>query len=162
MKLLLILFGIAVTCNSSAACEGTNFALLQSDQLAVAQNGFCSRPGIVGVIEPWRVSCADVKFAERKLPRFLAGLGTQVPLQNIHRGFRQYLGFERAGKRFLFINHVPDDDQIPRSISVRTIRDMCDGGGAVWSVEFDVTSATFDHFQTSGPDAFPDNAPLPF
>lgn len=157
-----MLFGVVVICNSSVACEGTNFALLRSDQLANAQEGFCSRPGLAGIVKPWRVSCADVKAAERQLPRFLAGLNTHVPLQNLRRGFRQYLGFERAGKRFLFINHVPEDNQIPRSVSVRRVRDVCDGGMYVWSVEFAVATATFDHFQTSGPDAFPDNAPPPF
>lgn len=161
MNALSILFGVLAICNLSVACEGPSFALLQSSQLATLQKGFCSRPGLAGTVKPWSVPCTDVKSAERQLPNFLSSLDKN-PSHNISLGFRQHIGFEREGKRFLFISNVPEDDQIPRGLFLTKIRDVCDGGRYVWSVEFSVTDSTFDHFRTSGPDVFPDNSPSPF
>lgn len=149
----------AVLCESSAACEGPNFALLGVHQLSHVQQ-FCSRGGVIGPVKPWKATCDDVIAAERKLPQFLENIGALVPLQNLHHGFRQYIGFEREGQRFLFVNHVPEDDQTPRRIAVTKVLDVCDGGEFVWSAEFAVNTTTFARFQVSGPDSFPPDMSL--
>lgn len=162
MKLKAILFCsclIFYAIPGIAACEGADFVLLDEDQLSKTKD-FCSRPGLVGIVKQWKPTCKDVTAAERKLPGFLEKLTNSLPLINLHKGFRQYVGFKRDGKKFLFINHGPLDSDIPRKILNRQMFDKCDAGFEVWSVEYDVSSDKVDHFVVSGPEMYPDNFTL--
>ena len=143
------------------ACEGPDFVLLGGSQVKNLRS-FCSRPGLLGKVHPAEASCIDVRNAEGKLPEFLSRPSVNGLLQDFHNGFRQYIAFKRKGQRFLFINRVPKDNQVPHHVSVRSVRDMCDGGRGVWSVEYNISTGKFENLTVSGPAAYPDNSPPPF
>ena len=61
---------------------------------------------------------------------------------------RQYAGFERAGRRVIYVNAVADWDEAKWRTQVV---DICDGGELAFGAVFDSTKRRFDWFQTNGP-----------
>ena len=156
---MLMAYALMPSWGMSAACQTSEYVLLSNVEPTQVQL-FCSRPGLTGVFNAWKPSCAEIQSAENNLPGFLSGLTIKSPARDLRGGFRQYIAFERNAVQLLFINRTPKDDQISnRSLRVR---DMCDGGESVWSVEYNVKTKVFSNFKVSGPSSYPDKSPSAF
>jgi hypothetical protein len=56
---------------------------------------------------------------------------------------RQYLGFLRGGRRFVYINVFPAHFLRAVRDSTKELPRMCDGGTITWGIEYDVEKRRF-------------------
>ncbi len=96
----------------------------------------------------WAPSRSDVDAMEARLSQ-LAGTINEPGQSN-----RQYVGFESAGKRLIYINAFPLPDHSEIDPAREAIR-ACDGGRLFWGAVYDPQSGTFGDVQFNGPPAMP-------
>ena len=91
----------------------------------------------------WAPSRSDVEALESQLPQLAASVSE--PSQSN----RQYVGFESAGKRLIYINAFPLPDHSEINPAREAIR-VCDGGAQFWGAVFDPASNTFSELHFNG------------
>lgn len=103
----------------------------------------------------WAPSRQEVLSAERELEAYLSkpNCATRDTLDHY---FRQYIGFIRNGRRFLYVNALHDSVRNDFSVVGESPGwplipiVVCDGGDSFWGVEFDVEAQTFQNLECNG------------
>lgn len=103
----------------------------------------------------WQVSPDAVADIDRALLVMLRGQSSPATASGLESYGRQYLGFFRGERRYIFINAFPRDFEVTPEMARTRVRDVCDNS---WAVEFDVATQKFSRVLIdSGP---PSNEPL--
>jgi hypothetical protein len=110
--------------------------------------GQCSRPEPQNDGGFWAPTSAQIADLESHLRAFLASTPKAATLFDLDRYHRQYLGFLRGGKRFIygnFYSHYYD----PKREATQPVL-VCDGGRGFWGIVYSVDSSTFSDFFVNG------------
>lgn len=104
----------------------------------------CSRRTPAGVDGFWTPSPQDIAQLESLLPAFLTADASGKSVLPLERYHRQYLGFLKGGKRFIYGNFYRVSTAISSIYDESTQPVLvCDGGASFWGVVFAVESKTF-------------------
>jgi hypothetical protein len=108
----------------------------------------CSRSSPADVTGFWTPNISDVLKIEQRLPELLRKSGHRI---DFAASRRQYIGFISHGKRLIYLNAFPAfephrDDPDWKSTPIM----FCDGGDALWGVEFDPADKTFHNLGFNG------------
>jgi hypothetical protein len=122
--------------------------------LTAFKDGFrmCSRPGPSGVTSYWQVAAEEVQRVDAALLAYLRDApGEQTLAYRPEKFVRQYAGFSRMERQFIYINAFPSDhlQQMTEDPS-QTLAIGCDGGDIFWGIEFDVQRRAFAELETNG------------
>jgi hypothetical protein len=118
------------------------------------QRGFkmCSRPGPKGATSYWELSPAEVGEIDRALLDYLSkGPVTKTLAFNPAKYVRQYAGFRRGRRQFVYMNaypsrHLPG----PANPAARELAIGCDGGDMFWGIEYDQQKRKFQDLEVNG------------
>jgi hypothetical protein len=95
----------------------------------------------------WEVPPSDVESIDRALLAFLRTQKVDASHLQLYR--RQYLGFRRGARRYVFINAIPPSMSVTPESAEGELIAVCDD---TWGVEYDVGTQTFSHLGIdSGP-----------
>ena len=105
----------------------------------------------------WTPSVLDVNQLEADLPQLLSRVNTNcckvAHKPRLDKYFRQYVGFVRDGKRFIYVNAIPltevRDSHMFTDIE-KKYADVCDGGASYWGALYNLEQRTLDHIAFSG------------
>ena len=130
------------------------------DGLAVAvalagfKDGFrlCSRPGPSRVTSYWQVAAEEVQRVDAALLAYLRDApGEQTLAYRPEKYIRQYAGFSRMERQFIYINAFPSDHlRLMTEEPSQTLAIGCDGGDIFWGIEYDVQREAFAELETNG------------
>jgi hypothetical protein len=118
----------------------------------------CSR----AVPEPgeaaWQPEVGDIAALEQALPAALHGRPeAKGPLYPADRDWarvplgwqRQYVGLVRDGRRYVYGNYFPRQDDQPPNWQTQPVA-VCDGGPVFFGIEWDVEARRFTHIAFNG------------
>jgi hypothetical protein len=113
----------------------------------------CSRPGPGWLLSTWSPDAEMVARLEDDLARVLPLLdlphwpgASPIPLRAY---YRQYVGISTlTHSRLIYINAFHDPERFP-DWTVSAVR-LCDGGGALWGLEYDPATRRFRGFSDNG------------
>jgi len=105
---------------------------------------FCSRNAPTGVSGFWEVPTEDVPPIDVALLKYMhaSRLDKRLKLPT-SKYQRQYLGFLRGERRFVYINAFPAYFLLAVRDSTKVLPRMCDGGAITWGIEYDVKERRF-------------------
>jgi hypothetical protein len=135
-------FFVIVGTAMAAGRSPSPFAL----KLKAFQSGFrnCSRPTPSGMTSFWQVNEGDVKTIDQALMQYLDLTAITKRLSKPPSAYgRQYLGFNRGTRRFIYINAYVKAPKSAKSTFVRA----CDGGNKFWGIEYDLQQKLFRDFE---------------
>jgi hypothetical protein len=108
----------------------------------------CSREFPEGLTGRWTPTAKDVAEPEAALTELINAEFRKRPWMSSQGPYlRQYAGFERGGRKVVYVNAVADANDSWRTKAV----DICDGGAIAFGAVFDPMAHRFDWFQTNGP-----------
>jgi hypothetical protein len=126
--------------------------------LAAFRDGFkmCSRSGPSWVTSYWEVPREEVQRVDAALLAHLRAAHEGMTMAYMPEKYvRQYAGFRRWGRPFIYVNAFPTDYlPRPRLDPSQLILTRCDGGDSFWGIEYDVRRGTFDAFETNSEPTF--------
>ena len=95
----------------------------------------CSRPAPENVTQFWKPTAADIAKLETTLNKYLLqpNLPVTIPATTYSR---QYVGFSTGGKKFIYGNFYPGNDEAKDAMKPVIV---CDGGPRFWGIVYDVT-----------------------
>ena len=103
----------------------------------------CSRPTPQGITSFWQVSQSDVKWIDEALMQYLERTQLVKELRTPPSAYgRQYLGYNRGERRFVYVNAFMRSSGDAKSTYVR----WCDGGNQFWGIEYDMQQRIFTGF----------------
>jgi hypothetical protein len=112
----------------------------------------CSRVGPNGATSFWELSAAEVAEIDRALLVHLSkGPATTTLAYKPVKYVRQYAGFRRGARQFVYINAYPSPplpgqaDPAARALSIG-----CDGGDMFCGIEYDQLKRTFQNLEING------------
>ena len=133
---------LAIAFTANAADSSTKAVALNIEAF---KTGFrnCSRPTPQGMTSFWQVSQPDLDTVDAALLLHLEKSGAAKKLRGSPSSYgRQYLGFNRGERRFIYINAFLRSSGDARSRYQR----WCDGGNQFWGIEYNVNDKTFTGF----------------
>lgn len=145
-KRILIALSLSML-SGTAAAEGNSFVLPVNEGTALLQQCSRSTPSNVEVF--WVVQQPQINELEKRLELFLrssTGGTSALPIKRFHR---QYVGFIKGGKRYIYGNFYPAGKISLGEENTPVI--ICDGGRSFWGIVFAVESKTFRDLQFNGP-----------
>jgi hypothetical protein len=103
----------------------------------------------------WTPSAGDIAALEAALPQALSATRSAgAETRNAPQGWkRQYGGFLRGGRRFIYGNFFPGEmggSRTPDGDWHHAAVVVCDGGHAFFGVEYDVEGRRFTHLDFNG------------
>lgn len=118
--------------------------IVTDDAAAAAVLRTCSRasPDREAALPRWTPTADDVAKLEAALPTIAEG--SDPAAYN-----RQYVGFERDGRRYVYINAWPLSAPSPADPSREAMR-VCDGGAQFWGAVWDPGSGRFSDLAGNG------------
>jgi len=104
--------------------------------------GLCNPSGEpTGMTGFWQLSPAEVASIDSALSTFLGHQGMSgETVRHLEQYGRQYLGFFRGARRYVFINAFPRAFGITRHNAEREVIAVCDNS---WNVEYDIGAHQF-------------------
>lgn len=98
----------------------------------------------------WSPKLADVQRLEALLPYILTeNRGPEFDTERVlSQSVRQYAGFIRNGKQYLYANFLPAN--APPDWRTKALV-ICDGGAMIFGVEMDVDRGKISHISFNGP-----------
>lgn len=119
----------------------------------------CSREAPARVGGYWTPSAADIRQLEADAPGFLKTRKPPVP--GLMTGdYRQYAGFLRDGRRFIYVSGIPADDILVLAAARPSRAErrrwqyeavvICDGGPQIYGMEYDLETRQFSHLAFNG------------
>ena len=141
---------ICILCSVSAVADAQVFRLPATSGPALLHQ--CSRSTPKDVSSFWVASPADIAKLEALLVPFLRAsldprsLLAPDPLARFHR---QYIGFIRNGKRYIYGNFYPHRSA-PDLEEATSPVNFCDGGDSFWGVVFSPDTEQFEDLRFNG------------
>lgn len=112
----------------------------------------CSRPVPQGMTSYWQVSPSDLAKVDQSLLQYLDITAVTKRLRKPPSAFgRQYLGFNRGNRRFIYINAYLKATGDTKSTYVR----RCEAGNQTWGIEYDLQQQLFANFDMDTPPVDP-------
>jgi hypothetical protein len=105
----------------------------------------CSR-GAPQATEFWLPTDKDIAALEADLPAFIAKQNPGYPPS--HSYHRQYMGFMKDGKKFIYGNFYASSDTSPTEATMPVV--VCDGGPAFWGVVYEPATKSFSDISFNG------------
>jgi len=141
LALCIALFGSS----GPAVAESNFFVLSPTNGAALLQQ--CSRSTPQDVDGFWKPSVAEISDMENRLVLFLKRTSPSILLSDFRR---QYVGFSRAGKRYIYGNFYRAS--LPLRLKDETIEPVivCDGGQSFWGVVFSIDTKEFQEMAFNG------------
>jgi hypothetical protein len=137
-------------CSTSAVVDAQSFRLPTTSGPGLLHQ--CSRNTPKDVSGFWVPSAADIAKLEALLVPFLrSSLETRLilPADPLTRFHRQYIGFIRDGKRYIYGNFYPHrSESDPREATDPV--NFCDGGDQFWGVVFSLDTQQFEDLSYNG------------
>ena len=129
--------------------------ILTGAALSKQEFQMCSRGSSQDMDGFWTPTLAQARQLEEDMPQKLSVPDSPPPPNQewLKKDdyFRQYIGFTRKGKRFIYVNafskRAPNDFA---SYWKKTPIRVDDGGTGFWGMEYDVEKRTFSHLATNG------------
>src|SRR6202045_4270445 len=151
MTLRALLFSLLLLALSGIAAAETlpSHCVILPQSLGPALIQQCSRISPASASGFWTPTVPQILAIEHRLPELLRKSGHKIDFA-VSR--RQYIGFVARGKKLIYLNAFPastrhpDDDMDWKTTAVT----ICDGGDAVWGVEFDPNDETFHNLAFNG------------
>ena len=142
IALVVLAFGWA----ADAAGRSTAAVALKIDAFKMGFRN-CSRPTPRGITSFWQVNQSDVARIDEALILYLekTGLANRLRVPPSAYG-RQYLGYDRGERRFVYVNAFLRSSGDARS----TYQRWCDGGNQFWGIEYDMKQKAFADFEIDG------------
>ena len=133
---------LLTTVGVSVAEEQRIFVLAPAKGASLLQQ--CSRSTPQGVDGFWRPSSDDVSELETLLEPFLKTNLSGRPLLPLQQYHRQYVGFTKGGKRYIYGNFyaLPRGFEADQDEAVEPVQ-VCDGGRHFWGIVFAIDSKSF-------------------
>jgi hypothetical protein len=95
----------------------------------------------------WQVNQSDVERIDEALMQYLERQGLVKMLRSPLSAYgRQYLGYNRSERRFVYVNAFMRSSSDTKSMYVR----WCDGGNLFWGIEYDMQEKIFTGFEIDG------------
>ena len=118
--------------------------IVTDDAAAAAVLRTCSRPSPDRDAElpRWVPTAADIAALEAALPTIAEG-------SDPARYNRQYVGFERDGRRYIYLNAWPLNLPSPADPAREAVR-VCDGGEQFWGAVWDPQAQAFSDIAGNG------------
>jgi hypothetical protein len=150
MTRILVLLS-ALVCGDLAPAAGRSTAGSSAIVLKIEafKSGFrnCSRETPEGTTGFWQVRQSDADKTDVALMLHLERTGLAKTLRGAPVSYgRQYLGYNRGKRRFIYVNAFARAPGDLRSVYVRG----CDGGNLFWGIEYDVQSESFGRLEING------------
>jgi hypothetical protein len=145
-KIVMALALLAFSLNADGASRSPAAVALKIEAF---KTGFrnCSRPTPQGMTSFWQVNQTDVERIDAELILHLEKTGLAKKLRASPSTYgRQYLGYNRGARRFVYVNAFPRSSGDARSAYQR----WCDGRNLFWGIEYDMKQKVFTDFQTDG------------
>ena len=112
----------------------------------------CSRPIPQGMTSFWQVNPPDVEKIDQSLVQYLEITALTKRLRKPTSAFgRQYLGFSRGEKRFIYINAYLKASGDTKSTYVK----RCEASNQTWGIEYDMQQKVFANFEMDTPPGDP-------
>jgi len=144
VRLRLALLLVLLTDLSVSVAQERGVFVLAPTRTATELLAPCSRLGPQSVDGYWTPSTQEVTEPESLLESFLRTDPTGKSVLPLDQYHRQYIGFMRGGKRFIYGNFYPAPTQITSRYDESTQPVLvCDGGRRFWGIVFSVESKTF-------------------
>ena len=134
--------------SGTAAAAGRSTAAVAL-KIGAFKAGFrnCSRPTPQGITSFWQVAPSDVEKIDEALMHHLERTGLAKKMRASPSAYgRQYLGYNRGERRFVYVNAFLRSSGDAKSTYVR----WCDGGNQFWGIEYDMQQKTFTDFEIDG------------
>jgi hypothetical protein len=135
-----------LSCSSASLPEGVS--ILPGSAVGAMLNQ-CSRQAPAAGEGGWQPVASDILQLESRLQAALREQKTWEPVDwsNAPQAWnRQYVGLVREGRRYIYGNFLPRDQQALILDSAADPIIVCDGGAANFGVEYDVEARRFTHF----------------
>jgi len=110
----------------------------------------CSRRGPGDVQGFWVPTDAQLNALEPKLIAFLTSLESDEALPPSTTYHRQYLGFVKHGRRYIYGSFYPGQGKMATRERDNPVR-VCDGGSAYWGVVYDPETGEFSDLVVNPP-----------
>ncbi len=152
LVLLSVLFAAGCGASQDGPTTGPADAVILPSSAVAELLSQCSRDAPEAGREIWTPSWADIAALEAALPAALAAsrLGRDLREPTPPEGWRrQYVGYVRGGRRFVYGNFYPSGDDLPAWRTEPII--VCDGGSAFFGVEYDVRAREIVRVDFNGP-----------
>jgi hypothetical protein len=140
---------LAIFVSSGAAAAAGRSTSAFALKLGAFKEGFrnCSRPTPQGMTSFWQVNPSDIEKIDEALMHHLEGTGLAKKLRAPPSGYgRQYLGYNRGQRRFVYVNAFLRSSGDTKSTYVR----WCDGGNQFWGIEYEMQQKIFTGFEIDG------------
>lgn len=144
MKNLSLVFTLVSSLIPIAWCNAAERVILISQQAGPKLMNQCSRSAPHKITSYWKPTAEQVNGLEARLPSFLESIKAR-PISEFDR---QYIGFSRNAKRYIYGNFYIRETAVAHDDRVPVI--ACDGGDDFWGVVFDIESEEFSDFSTNG------------
>lgn len=151
VKLSFLIVAALVGSCSHVMAEVRGDAAILPETMASRLLAQCSRPSPERGEDTWTPEWADIEALEANLAAALMAseeAGTFTDRQPPEGWARQYVGLIRNGRRFIYGNFLPKGVLQGRSPAELVI--VCDGGPAMFGVEYDVDAGRFSHVAFNG------------
>jgi len=124
----------------------SNFFILPAEKGAALLQQ-CSRSTPQGVEGFWKPSAAEISGMENRLVLFLKTDPSKIVLSDFRR---QYVGFSRGGKRYIYGNFYRAS--LPVTLKNEDMEPVmvCDGGPSFWGIVFSVDTKEFQELAFNG------------
>jgi hypothetical protein len=146
MKRMLFALSLAVLSETSVA-EGRSFVLPANEGAPLLAQ--CSRSAPNNVEAYWIVQQSQIKELEKRLELFLRSSKVGSSALPIKRFSRQYVGFVKGGKRYIYGNFYRAESISQGEDNAPAV--VCDGGKSFWGIVFSIESKTFQDLKFNGP-----------
>jgi hypothetical protein len=110
----------------------------------------CSRRGPGDATSFWMPTEVQLDVLEKKLIAFLASHSSDEDVPPGAAYHRQYLGFVKEGRRYIYGNFYPGRGAMAKAERDNPVR-VCDGGSAFWGVIYDLESGEFRELAVNPP-----------
>jgi hypothetical protein len=142
-----IAFAILVFSLTAVAAGRSTAAVVLKVEAFKAGFRNCSRPTPQGMTSFWQVGQPALDRIDEALMVHLEKTGLAKKLRAAPASYgRQYLGYNRGERRFVYINAFLRSSGDPRS----TYQRWCDGGNQFWGIEYDMKEKVFKDFEIDG------------
>lgn len=106
----------------------------------------CSRSAPTDIESYWQPSSRNIDELEKLLPAFISKQENGFSFLHIYD--RQYIGFVKHGKRYIYGNFYPRHAGEEKEASRPMI--ICDGGSDFWGIVYDISSQMFKEISFNG------------